>query len=153
MPYVDRHLLDGEVVTFRTRKHWNVYMVPALFAAFVCVPLAVVAARSTVRVWVVAPIAAALMLLLVARIKRGGSEFAVTNKRVLFKEGVLSTRSIELLLAKVEAITVTQGLMGKMLGYGEIVITGSGGTHESFADIQAPFDFRRAVQAATDAKP
>jgi hypothetical protein len=40
--------------------------------------------------------------------------------------------------------------MGKLFGYGEIVITGSGGTKESFSGIQNPFDFRRAVQAATD---
>jgi hypothetical protein len=30
------------------------------------------------------------------------------------------------------------------------VVTGSGGTEESFAGIQAPLELRRAVQSATD---
>ena len=74
-----------------------------------------------------------------------------TTKRVIVKIGVLQTRSVELLLGKVEGITVNQGLGGKLFGYGEIVITGSGGTKEQFSGIQSPFDFRRAVQTATDA--
>jgi hypothetical protein len=39
-----------------------------------------------------------------------------------------------------------------MLHYGDIVITGSGGTHEEFHDIQSPLTFRRAVQTVTDAQ-
>jgi hypothetical protein len=39
-----------------------------------------------------------------------------------------------------------------MLGYGNIVVTGSGGTEEAFSDIQAPLEFRRAVQSVTDAQ-
>jgi len=37
-----------------------------------------------------------------------------------------------------------------VLGYGDIVVTGSGGTHEEFHDIQSPLSFRRAVQTVTD---
>jgi uncharacterized membrane protein YdbT with pleckstrin-like domain len=85
-----------------------------------------------------------------AYLHRRFSEYAVTNKRVIMKSGVLNTRSLELLLGKVEGITVNQGLGGKLLGYGQIVITGTGGTKELFSGIQSPFDFRRAVQSATD---
>jgi uncharacterized membrane protein YdbT with pleckstrin-like domain len=83
-------------------------------------------------------------------IRRRSSEFAVTNKRVIIKLGVLTTRSMELLLSKIEGITVTQSIMGRMFGFGEIIVTGSGGTQEPFDNIQAPLDFRQAVQAATD---
>jgi uncharacterized membrane protein YdbT with pleckstrin-like domain len=85
-----------------------------------------------------------------AYLKRTTSEFAVTNKRVIMKVGVLSTRSYELLLSKVEGIAVTQRLLGKLLNYGNIVVTGSGGTQEPFSDIQDPLQFRHAVQAVTD---
>ena len=74
----------------------------------------------------------------------------MTNKRVMMKTGVFSTRSIELLLSKIEAIAVEQSLMGRMLGYGDIVVTGSGGTKETFPRIQSPLEFRRAVQSVTD---
>ena len=77
-------------------------------------------------------------------------EYVITNKRVIIKLGVLNTRSIELLLPKVEGIEVTQSLTGRLFGYGEIIVTGSGGTKELFEGIQTPLDFRQAVQAATD---
>jgi len=66
------------------------------------------------------------------------------------KTGIFSTRSVELLLGKIEAIAVNQTLAGRLLGYGDIVVTGSGGTEEAFGDIQAPLAFRRAVQSVTD---
>jgi hypothetical protein len=47
---------------------------------------------------------------------------------------------------------VNQTLGGRMWGYGNIVVTGSGGTEETFSSIQAPLEFRRAVQSVTDAQ-
>jgi uncharacterized membrane protein YdbT with pleckstrin-like domain len=85
-------------------------------------------------------------------LRRMSSEFAVTNKRVIMKTGVLNTRSFELLLSKIEAIAVNQELLGKLLDFGDIVVTGSGGTQEHFSDIQDPMQFRNAVQSVTDAQ-
>ncbi len=89
-------------------------------------------------------------MLLPAFIKRQSSDFAVTNKRVMMKSGVMTTRSVELLLNKIEAIAVDQSLLGRMFGYGNIVVTGSGGTREAFSHIQSPLEFRRAVQSVSD---
>jgi uncharacterized membrane protein YdbT with pleckstrin-like domain len=69
---------------------------------------------------------------------------------VMMKVGVFNTRSIELVLNKIEAIAVNQSLVGRIFGYGDIVVTGSGGTKEAFSQIQAPLAFRRAVQSVTD---
>jgi uncharacterized membrane protein YdbT with pleckstrin-like domain len=98
------------------------------------------------------PVVIVLVWLIAALVKRQTSEFVVTNKRVLMKTGVFTVRSIELLLSKVEAIAVHQSLAGRMLGYGDIVLTGSGGTKEPFSSIQSPLAFRNAVQAASDAR-
>jgi uncharacterized membrane protein YdbT with pleckstrin-like domain len=150
--YVDRHLLTGEGVTFRTRLHWRIYFLPMLVVLLAMVPLTIWALTSTTQILAVLPIAASLIVLSVPWMKRRCSEFAVTNKRVIIKLGVLKTRSIELLLPKIEGIAVTQTLGGRLLGFGEIVVIGTGGTEERFAGIQAPLDFRQAVQAATDVK-
>ncbi|HEV8151136.1 MAG TPA: PH domain-containing protein [Gemmatimonadales bacterium] len=152
MSYVERHLLTGEAVTFRTRLHWKLYLLPLLAVVLLLVPLTVLALSSATKVLALLPVAAILLVLAVPYFKRRCSEFAVTNKRVIIKLGVLSTRSIELLLPKIEGITVTQSLGGRMFGYGEIVVIGTGGTQEPFAGIQAPLDFRQAVQAATDVR-
>ena len=150
MSYVDRHLLSGEAVTYRTRLHWKVYLLPGLLTLVVLLPLGIWAASSDTKVWALLPAAAALVVLGLAWLRRRSSEFAVTNKRVIIKLGVLTTRSIELLLPKIEGIEVGQSLGGRMFGYGAIIVTGSGGTKELFDGIQSPLDFRQAVQAATD---
>jgi uncharacterized membrane protein YdbT with pleckstrin-like domain len=150
MSYINRNLLPGEQVTYRTRLHWKLYIGPVTLVLLVLLPLTLLAFSSEHRVLALIPALAALVLLLVAFIRRRTSEFAVTNKRVILKLGVLNTRSVELLLSKIEGIAVTQSLAGRLFGFGAIVLTGSGGTQEPFNGIQAPLDFRQAVQAATE---
>jgi len=149
MSYIDSHLLPGERVTYRTRLHWKIFVVPVLLA-LVMVALAIWAVSAKKEMLAIAPAVIALIALLSAWIQRRSSEFAVTNKRVIIKLGVMTTRSMELLLPKIEGITVTQSMWGRIFGFGEIIVTGSGGTQEPFDNIQSPLDFRQAVQAATD---
>src|SRR5512140_2304063 len=127
MSYIDAHLLPGEAVTYRTRLHWKVYLVPFFFDLLICLPLIVLALNSEHRLLALLPGVAALLAWVKPWLERHSSEFAVTNRRVIIKLGFFSTRSVELLLPKIEGITVTQSLMGRMLGFGEIVVTGSGG--------------------------
>jgi uncharacterized membrane protein YdbT with pleckstrin-like domain len=152
MSYIDRHLLDGEQIVFRTRLHWVLMLWPLLLGALVFLPISGWLLSGQWRVYAWIPIAAALLVLLPAYIRRRSSDFAVTNKRVMMKLGVLDTRSVELLLGKVESITVEQSLTGRILGFGDIVVCGSGGTKEPFSHIQSPMEFRRAVQSVTDAQ-
>jgi uncharacterized membrane protein YdbT with pleckstrin-like domain len=150
MSYIDRNLIAGERVVYRTRLHWLVFVLPLIFTAFVLLPIAWYLAQGSWQHFAWLPVALGLLVLLPAVIKRQSSDFAVTNKRVMMKVGVLTTRSVELLLNKIEAIAVNQSLLGRMLGYGDIVVTGSGGTREAFSQIQAPLEFRRAVQSMSD---
>ncbi|HJU20904.1 MAG TPA: PH domain-containing protein [Casimicrobiaceae bacterium] len=151
MSYIDGNLLQGEHVVFRTHLHWKLLIAPIVFLLAMCVPLGWLYVQGTWNNWILIAPAIGLLVLLAAIIKRQSSDFAVTNKRVMMKVGVFSTRSVELLLGKIEAIAVNQTLGGRMFGYGDIVVTGSGGTAETFANIQAPLAFRRAVQSVTDA--
>jgi uncharacterized membrane protein YdbT with pleckstrin-like domain len=153
MSYIEKHLLAGEAVTFRTSLHWKIYLLPALAVLLLLAPLTVLALATTTKLFALLPVAAAVIVLAAPFLTRRSSEFAVTNKRVIIKLGVLSTRSIDLLLPKIEGITVTQSLAGRMFGYGEIVVIGTGGTQEPFSGIQAPLAFRQAVQAATAVRP
>ena len=151
MSYIDRNLIDGERVVYRTRLHWLVFAMPILVTVVVLLPAAWFLLDSPNWqgfAWV--PLVVALLVLLPAFIKRQSSDFAVTNKRVMMKSGVMTTRSVELLLNKIEAIAVDQSLVGRMFGYGNIVVTGSGGTREAFSQIQSPLEFRRAVQSVSD---
>ena len=150
MSYIDGNLLEGERVAYRTRLHWLLFMGPVVFAVVVLLPVAWFLANGAWSRFTWVPLALGLLVLLATFIKRQSSDFAVTNKRVMMKVGVFSTRSVELLLSKIEAIAVNQSFIGRIFGYGDIVVTGSGGTREAFSHIQGPLEFRRAVQSVTD---
>ncbi|MBT9153290.1 MAG: hypothetical protein DDT35_01521 [Firmicutes bacterium] len=79
------------------------------------------------------------------------SEFAVTGKRVFLKSSVLSIRTAEVLLTKVEGLQVHQGLMGRILGFGSVVVSGSGGTKEVFPLVQAAMELRQQVASLIEA--
>jgi uncharacterized membrane protein YdbT with pleckstrin-like domain len=142
MSYVDDSLIPDEQVVFRTRLHLIIFFVPiVLLAISVCLFIYTVPmAAETV-------LAVAVLWFLVKYVDYASSEFAVTNKRVIIKVGVLRRRTVEMLNTKVEAVSVNQGLLGRILGYGNIVVTGTGGTNEPFNGISSPLEFRRAVQA------
>jgi uncharacterized membrane protein YdbT with pleckstrin-like domain len=78
--------------------------------------------------------------------KRNATEMAVTNRRVLIKTGMTSRRTLDLMLSRVESIGVEETAAGRMLGYGSVVVRGTGGTPEPFLMIAHPQEFRRAVQ-------
>ena len=82
-----------------------------------------------------------------ARIRVRSAEFAVTNRRVMIKLGVMQRRTVETMLNKVEGVAVDQTLAGRVFNYGTITVTGTGGTRETFERIANPLEFRRRVQA------
>lgn len=72
-------------------------------------------------------------------------EFAVTNKRVLIKNGILRTQSFEIMLNKVEAIYVEQSIIERIVNSGTIIIKGTGGSQNPLRNVDNPFQFRIAV--------
>jgi uncharacterized membrane protein YdbT with pleckstrin-like domain len=78
--------------------------------------------------------------------KRNATVMAVTNRRVLIKTGMASRRTLDLMLNKVETIGVTETFLGRIFGFGSVVIHGTGGTPESFVMIAHPQQFRQSVQ-------
>jgi uncharacterized membrane protein YdbT with pleckstrin-like domain len=141
MGYVDSNLNPGESVVYRTSLHWIIYLMPVILVGFG-------ATLAFGQPWPgLTLLAAGLMLVLASWIRQISSEFAVTTSRVIVKTGWLSRRTIEINLSRVESIQVDQGLLGRMLNYGTILVIGTGGTKEPFTLIADPLAFRHAVQA------
>jgi uncharacterized membrane protein YdbT with pleckstrin-like domain len=78
--------------------------------------------------------------------RRNATEMAVTNKRVIVKSGLADRRTIELLLQRIESIAVEEPAMGRLFGYGTVIVRGTGGTPEIFPQIARPLEFREQVQ-------
>jgi len=94
----------------------------------------------------IALVAAAIGTLVYGLAKRNATEMAVTDRRVLIKTGIGNRRTLDLMLSRVESIGVEETFFGRMLGYGSVVVHGTGGTPESFVMIAHPQEFRRSVQ-------
>ena len=148
MSYLDDHLLAGERIVYRARVHWSIFATAIVVVALGIV-LAIVLGVYQPAYWYAGAALAGIGLLLAIApaIHYASSEFAVTDKRVVAKLGFIERESLETLLSKIEAIGVDQGIVGRMLGYGTITITGTGGTEESFPRIADPLEFRRQIQS------
>jgi uncharacterized membrane protein YdbT with pleckstrin-like domain len=68
----------------------------------------------------------------------------------MIKTGMFSRRSLEIMLPKVESIGIDESAFGRMLGYGSVMIHGTGGTPEPFRKIAHPSEFRKEVQQQID---
>jgi len=150
--YVERHLLPGERVLYKTRLHW------VLFAKPVLVVLAGAILAGLLRqvqdppwLWMIGGALALVGLIwsFVHYVEVMTSEFAVTTSRLIFKVGLISRYTTELLLSKVESIGVQQGLVGRVLSYGDLTVTGTGGAREVFRRVRDPIGFRNHVQQAS----
>jgi uncharacterized membrane protein YdbT with pleckstrin-like domain len=144
--YVESNLIPGEQVLYKTGLHWIVFFWPALFAAFLGLGgLPLLFLRDGTIVGFFFLVFAGLFILLGYLIMKA-TEMAVTNKRIVIKTGLLTRKTFELLLSKVESIGVEEGVLGRMLGYGSVVVRGTGGTPEPFKNVVHPLEFRRQVQ-------
>jgi uncharacterized membrane protein YdbT with pleckstrin-like domain len=116
--YVNNNLIAGEKVEYVTTYHWVIFFsLRALFTLFI------------------APL-----------MDRYTDEFAITNKRVIIKTGLVSRKTVELNLSKIESVNVDQTIMGRIFGFGTITIIGIGGTREPFVNIRKPLEFRKKFQ-------
>jgi|HubBroStandDraft_6_1064221.scaffolds.fasta_scaffold06006_6 hypothetical protein len=138
MSYIDKNLISGEAVCYRTHVHWVVLVAPMILGG-----LLAAAALNSGRGGL---LLIGAVIVGFAWLSRAAAEFDVTNKRVVMKVGIFHQRSLEILLQKVESIAVDQSLTGRTLDYGTIVVVGTGGTAESFRTVERPAEFRRQVQ-------
>jgi uncharacterized membrane protein YdbT with pleckstrin-like domain len=152
MSYVEKNLIPGEQLIYRTGIHWSVLCWPFLVAA-AAIAGGIFCYTQTflgkVEVGTLL-VFGALVFALYAVISRNSTEIGVTNRRVIIKTGMASRRSLELMLPKVESIGIEETVMGRMLGYGTVVIHGTGGTPEPFRKIAHPSEFRQRVQEQVD---
>jgi membrane protein YdbS with pleckstrin-like domain len=152
--YVTRNLMSGEEVVREARLSWIVYL-PALVLLAIGIALMVEAYRGDIQSGVGMPAAGAFLVFALlaavpALVRRRSSVYAVTNKRVVVKVGLIRRHSTEILLRQVEGITVDQGIFGRIFDYGTIVIEGTGSDRTPYRGIGAPLKFRLAVQEQID---
>ena len=156
--YVDSTLISGERVICRTHvSMWPLFPIFLISTLILAAGIGLAITRwaylmesTTELVVVLGVIGIGLIFFLGTYVRYTTSEFAVTDRRIIAKTGLLSRRTIEMFLDKVETLNIDQGVVGRMLNYGTVTIHGSGSTAETFRNVSNPLMLRKEFMGAAD---
>lgn len=153
MAYYTQVLQPDETVKIVGRLHWSIYL-RAVVVLLIAFGLLFGAARLADPTWqryarFAGGVAGVLGILQVlgAWIRRQFTEIVVTDRRVIYKRGVLSRHTVEMNVSKIETVDVEQGLSGRILGYGTLLIRGTGAGFEPLVRVGTPLRIRNAIVA------
>ena len=74
------------------------------------------------------------------------TEYGITNTRVISKHGLIRRDIEEINLSSIESINVNQSIIGRILNYGTIIISGRGTSKVIFKDIDNVVEVRKLIK-------
>lgn len=103
--------------------------------------------------WIIAicTLGIGLPLLLFPYFRQKSTELAVTDRRVIAKFGLISRRTIEMRMSKIESIRIEQGFWERVGGFGTVIVHGTGGASEPIPEVRDPIAFKKAVEVQLEA--
>src|SRR3954452_9929761 len=148
-------LNDGEEVVLDLRPHWWFFVWP-----LVAVVLTIVATVAVIALglptWLQYGLPALLIghaLWLGFRLARGSTtNFVVTTDRLIYRSGLISKQRKEILLERLNDISLHQGVLERILGAGDLMIE-SGGERgqQAFTDIRRPAHVQNEIYRQIEA--
>lgn len=147
MGYPDNVLADGEQVVLHRHPHWKRLIGPVLsllvFTALAAFGAAVVSRTGwdpRVRQVVAAAIGAlwgvlAVWLTLRPFLAWLTTHFVITDRRVMYRHGVLTRAGIDIPLARINSVEFRHGLVDRMVRTGTLVIESAAQDPLEFTDI------------------
>ena len=159
MAYPQKLLNRGEHVSLDLHPHWVVFVKPGiiLFVSFVS---ALWVQRldggwlktGVTRVLLVAVVLSLINLFAVV-MRWSRTFFVVTSQRVIFREGVLARRGVEIPLERVNNVNFAQSILERMLGAGDLLIeSASEDGQQLFGDIRDPEQVQNMIHEAIHAR-
>lgn len=130
MSYIEQSLSASEKIEGIFKLHWTAW-----------IPVWIWVVLGFVTVGVLLPVALYVFL----RLKY--QEQGVTNKRVILKKGIIGRQTEEMKLTSIETVEIDQGVLGRMLGYGTVKVTGRGVSDIVFKGIDDPMAVKRAIES------
>ena len=134
MGYVKKTLGSQEDILYVAKFHWT-YTFVALLAL-------------VVLGWILIGIGIAAYMM----IRKWTTEIVVTSERFVYKTGWIARKTQEVNLEKIEEVNLTQSVLGRLLGYGNLRIQGTGVGAIDLPQIDAPLRLRKHITDAKEAK-
>lgn len=149
--FASNNLIQGEKILCSAKWHWINYVLFIFlgivsFASLVLFIDFVVDGDEDIALSVFLPlfiVFAVISIYGIVSLKH--NEFVVTNKRILIKSGIIRRASYELRLEKLESIQVYQGILGRLLEYGTILVHGVGASRQRVMRLESPLEFRKYI--------
>jgi uncharacterized membrane protein YdbT with pleckstrin-like domain len=158
--YIQRVLSPGEKIVYEAQLHWYIYLRglgwvvagAVLGAAGSYLVQLLVGARLfdiptnfPVRLVGVGVILVGAFSLLSAYIRQISTELVITDRRVIAKYGFIATTTFEVMMARIEGANIDQTILGRLLGFGTILVRGTGGGISPIDHIAAPYAFHACL--------
>ncbi len=158
--YVLQQLGATEDIRYTERHHWVFFV--AEMIRWILFAVVVLALIIMLRVWWLPDAGWVWWLLLLFLVPAGRiawgflswrmNVYVLTNRRVIESTGVLSKRVSDSSLEKLTDIVLKQSILGRMLGYGDIVVltaaAGAGVNH--LKQIRKPMEFKTQMLDAKE---
>jgi len=135
MSYIEENIAANEQIIKKGSIHRIIYVLPLIYLAYTAVAI------TSLSFWHFL----GLLWLLNSFIVVKTTEFAVTNKKVIAKRGLIARKTVEVNLPKVESLSVDQSILGRLFNYGTVTIRGTGGVNADFRLIADPLALRKVV--------
>jgi uncharacterized membrane protein YdbT with pleckstrin-like domain len=148
MGYVAKVIRSDETILAEGKLHWIIFW-PAIACFVVAVIAAVFSGVAGIIAALLAIIVALIGVFLAAKegLQRWGTEIAVTDRRVIYKTGLIRRHTAEMNMDKVESVIVNQSLIGRLLDFGSVHIRGTGEGIEHLHYISSPISLRNTITA------
>ena len=134
--YVNNTLLPGEQLIAEAKPHWAMFLGPALLFCFALI----IGGPGGMLFAFLALVWGAVRLLVYLT-----TELALTNKRVIAKTGIVRRNVIDVSNNKIEGVTYHQGIIGRVFGYGSVLVRGTGMGQVPIPFIERPEFFKHEV--------
>lgn len=144
-------LQPGESVALVVRKHWVVLLKPALFLTAVClyVPVRhvkILGFESLLDYLLPYAVALSGGFFLYCYLDRRANIWAVTSSRLIDEWGVITHRSKENPLDKINDIVVEQTILGRIFGYGSISVQTAATAGETIIEfVERPEELKQTI--------
>ena len=152
MSYVQSVLQSGEKVRHISSIHWILYWPGVAAALLAMVAYLLSETQRLTGLWQYTAYALALVavvLLIQQWFQSWVTEIAVTNRRVIYKKGLIRRQTNEMNMDKVESVKVDQSILGRMLDYGNVTVLGTGEGFGALRTIASPIELRNSIITGT----
>ena len=145
--YIEKIIRPNETILARGKLHWIIFW-PAI-SWFIAAVLALLI-FGTVEPgtgWTAFAIIMLVAIVLWAKalLQREITEIVITDRRVIYKTGLVERHTAEMNTDKVESVEVDQSITGRLLDYGSIHVRGTGVGLEHLHYVASPLSLRNAI--------